>query len=101
MTFCVSIQLLVQHCNVDMRIGTLRWALATSEIHRFHHRNRAELGDVNFGLFFTLWDHLLGTYHYEQRDRRFESEDLGIADRPDYPIGYREQLLEPFIAPAS
>ena len=23
------------------------------------------------------------------------------ADRPDYPIGYREQLLEPFIAPAS
>lgn len=95
LVFCVVIQLLLQHSNVDYRMGPLRYVLATSEVHRFHHQKNAVLGDVNFGLFTTLWDHLLGTFHYEER-APFSSDDLGIEARPDYPVAYVPQLIEPF-----
>ncbi len=64
-------------------------------MHRFHHRKEPALGDVNFGLFTTLWDHLLGTYVFETREP-FESRELGIAAEPDYPTAYVPQLLAPF-----
>ncbi len=95
LVFCVAIQLLLQHSNVDYTVGPLRRLLATSEVHRFHHQKSPELGDVNFGLFTTLWDRLLGTFHLEERGR-FESEELGIGAEPNYPTAYLPQLLEPF-----
>ena len=61
LVFAVAVQLLLQHSNVDYTVGPFRWLLATNEVHRFHHRREPQLGDVNFGLFTTLWDHLLGT----------------------------------------
>lgn len=76
LVFAVAVQLLLQHSNVHYTVGPLRRLLATNEVHRFHHLKRPELGDVNFGLFTTLWDHLLGTFHFEARGR-FESEELG------------------------
>ena len=97
LVFCVAIQLLLQHSNVDYRMGVLRYLLATNEIHRFHHQKNPVLGDVNFGLFTTLWDHLLGAFHWEERPR-FASEELGIGGRPDYPADYLPQLIEPFRA---
>lgn len=93
--FAVSIQLLLQHSNADMRIGPLRYVLALAPVHRFHHRNEPGLGDVNFGLFTNLWDYVLGTAVYDG-SKRFTSQDLGIDDEPDYPSGYVDQLLAPF-----
>ncbi len=95
LVFAVAIQLLLQHSNVDYTVGPLRWLLATNEVHRFHHQKEAQVGDVNFGLFTTLWDHLLGTYAFEIRDR-FVSDELGIAAEPDYPNAYVPQLVAPF-----
>lgn len=95
LVFTVAIQLLLQHSNVDYTVGPLRRLLATNEVHRFHHQKWPELGDVNFGLFTTIWDHLLGTFHFEHR-QRFESAELGIGAEPDYPKAYLPQLLEPF-----
>ena len=96
LVFSVAIQLLLQHSNVDYTVGPFRRLLAVSEVHRFHHRKEAELGDVNFGLFTTLVDHALGTFHYEERSERFRSEELGIGAQPDYPAAYGAQLVEPF-----
>jgi sterol desaturase/sphingolipid hydroxylase (fatty acid hydroxylase superfamily) len=96
LVFCVAVQLLLQHSNVDYRVGPLRYVLAVNEVHRFHHQKDAALGDVNFGLFTTFVDHLLGTFHYEKREQPFSSEDLGIGTEPDYPIDYLSQLAEPF-----
>lgn len=93
--FAVAIQLLLQHSNVDMRIGPLRHILAWAPVHRFHHRADGEVGDVNFGLFTTLWDRLLGTAVYKP-DEPVRVAELGIAGRPDYPRGYWAQLLQPF-----
>jgi hypothetical protein len=64
-------------------------------VHRFHHLKWAGVGDVNFGLFFTVWDRLLDTFVFDPT-ARFDSDVLGIAAEPDYPVGYRAQLVHPF-----
>ncbi|WP_454196505.1 sterol desaturase family protein [Nocardia sp. Marseille-Q1738] len=97
LSLAVAVQLLLQHSNVDYRVGPLKHVLALNEGHRFHHLKWAGIGDVNFGLFTLLWDHLLRTHSYDPA-RRFSSDDLGMAAKPDYPVGYLAQLAEPFTA---
>jgi len=94
---CVAVQLLLQHSNVDYRVGPLRGLLALNEGHRFHHLKWAGIGDVNFGLFTLVWDRLYRTYSFDPA-RRFTTDDLGMAAKPDYPTGYLRQLTEPFRA---
>lgn len=95
LALAVAIQLLLQHSNADYRIGPAKYVLALNEGHRFHHLKWAGIGDVNFGLFTLLWDHLMRTYSYD-RTRRFDSTQLGMAAKPDYPNGYLHQLIYPF-----
>lgn len=95
LSLAVATQLLLQHSNVDMKIGSLRFMWAVAPVHRFHHLNKAGEGDVNFGLFLTVWDHLLGTAYYDEK-RTFNSDDLGIEDQPNYPVDYLSQLAKPF-----
>lgn len=97
LAFAVAIQLLLQHSNVNVKIGPLRYVLALSPLHRFHHIKWPIEGDVNFGLFTTIWDRLLGTAVYDG-GRRFTSGDLGIAKEAGYPTSYFAQLLQPFKA---
>lgn len=89
-TFCVSIQLLLQHSNVDYTVGPLRYFLAVAENHRFHHV-KGPAGNVNFGLFFTIWDRLLGTCYYNEKS---PIREVGLFE--DYPQKYLKQLIEPF-----
>lgn len=100
LAFSISIQLLLQHSNVDMRIGALRHVFAWAPVHRLHHLKYGTNGDVNFALFFPLWDRLLGTAlhlpHYE-----LANDDLGIGDCPDYPVDYLAQLRQPFVSDQS
>jgi sterol desaturase/sphingolipid hydroxylase (fatty acid hydroxylase superfamily) len=95
MAALVAVQLLMQHSNADYRIGWLGAWLALNQAHRFHHLRWPTLGDVNFGLFLTLWDRLLGTFTADPH-KRFGSEELGIADEPDFPVAYLDQLAKPF-----
>ncbi|MEV0251622.1 sterol desaturase family protein [Nocardia sp. NPDC050712] len=95
LSLAVAVQLLLQHSNTDYRVGPLKYFLALNEGHRFHHLKWAGIGDVNFGLFTLLWDHLLRTHSYDPA-RRFTSDDLGMAAKPDYPVEYLAQLAEPF-----
>lgn len=95
LAFAISIQLLLQHGNVDMRSGVLNRIFAWAPVHRYHHLRYGRAGDVNFGLFFTVWDRVLGTA-FDGRGYRLSSDDLGIGGRPDYPDAYFAQLVEPF-----
>ncbi|MDH4569312.1 sterol desaturase family protein [Pseudomonas sp. BN414] len=96
LAFAIALQLLLQHSNVDMRIGPLRHLFAWAPVHRFHHMKYGRAGDVNFALFFCFWDRLLGTaFHSEYR---MGVDDLGIGSRPDYPCDYLAQMAEPFRA---
>lgn len=93
--FATIVQLLLQHSNVDMRLGPLRYLFAFAPVHRFHHLKYGTAGDVNFGFFFNVWDRMLGTA-FDDVEVRVRTQDLGIGGRPDYPLGYLEQLCEPF-----
>ncbi len=92
----VAIQLLTQHANVDYRSGPLRLVFCNAELHRFHHLASARRGDVNFGLFFTVWDRLLGTAHYVAGTAPRYSAELGIEGRPRFPQSWPAQMLAPF-----
>jgi sterol desaturase/sphingolipid hydroxylase (fatty acid hydroxylase superfamily) len=95
LSLAVAVQLLLQHSNADYRVGPAKYLLALNEGHRFHHLKWAGIGDVNFGLFTLIWDHLFGTYSYDPA-RRFTSDQLGMAAKPNYPIGYLDQIVYPF-----
>lgn len=95
LALAVAIQLLLQHSNADYRTGPAKYVLALNEGHRFHHLRWAGIGDVNFGLFTLVWDHLMRTYSYDPT-RRFDSTQLGMAAKPDYPSSYLRQLIYPF-----
>lgn len=95
LSLTVGVQLLLQHSNTDYRVGPFKYVLALNEGHRFHHLKWAGIGDVNFGLFTLLWDHLLRTFSYDPT-RNFTSDDLGMAAKPNYPVRYLPQLAEPF-----
>lgn len=95
LAFCISIQLLLQHSNVDMRIGGLRHVFAWAPVHRLHHLKYGTAGDVNFALFFPVWDRLLGTALHLP-GYRLADDDMGIGDCPHYPQDYLGQLREPF-----
>ena len=92
--FAAAIQLLLQHSNTDMRVGPLIYLWAVAPGHRHHHLAHKVKGDVNFGLFTMLWDHLLGTFVKDRPQPR--DGELGVAGRPAYPVGYSAQLVEPF-----
>lgn len=95
LAFAISLQLLLQHSNVDMRPGLLSYVFAWAPVHRLHHMKYGAAGNVNFGLFFNLWDRLLGTALHNP-PHAIRHGDLGIGNRADFPKGYVDQLLDPF-----
>lgn len=91
----VVFQLLLQHSNVKYFVGPLRYFLVVNVLHRFHHLKTGEEGNVNFGLFTTFTDLMLGTTYFD-KDRVIGVDDLGIAAQPNYPVNYVDQLVHPF-----
>lgn len=90
----------IYHSNIRSNFGLLRYVLVTPQSHRVHHSFETRHLDKNFGLTFSIWDHLFGT-QYRGYD---EYPDTGIDD-PAYPSEQErkgtlsnvlEQLIYPF-----
>jgi sterol desaturase/sphingolipid hydroxylase (fatty acid hydroxylase superfamily) len=81
---------MLQHSNVDVRLGPLNWIFAGPELHRWHHSpKRSE--QTNYGNVLAIWDVLFKTR------RMPESPPLEVGlDSGKYPTAYAAQLLEPF-----
>jgi len=92
--FAISITLIVQHSNVDARLGPLQSHFSIGRIHHLHHVNWGTEGDCNFGLLFTCWDKMLGTFHAKP-PREITAKDLGVDEIPNFPKSYVEQFLLP------
>lgn len=91
----LAVHLAFQHANLDYRVGPVRYLLGVAELHRWHHRERFEDAQVNFGEFWLLWDHLFGTFY----EPRAPLGPIGIEGDP-VPHRYVEQMVYPFKAEA-
>ena len=69
------------HSNVRSNLGPLRYVLVTPQSHRVHHSIDPRHHDTNFGLTFSIWDHLFGT-QWRNYD---EYPETGIEDH-DFPF---------------
>ncbi len=54
--------LMLQHINADLDNRWLNHVFSTNELHRWHHANTPDDGDVNFGSSLIVWDKVFGTY---------------------------------------
>lgn len=52
----------VQHSNIRVSTGFLKYVLATPELHRVHHSNSIEEHNSNYGNLLSVWDRLFGSY---------------------------------------
>ena len=94
--FVISVTLIVQHSNVDARLGPFESHLSIGRNHHLHHVNWGTEGDCNFGLLLTWWDKLIGTYAAKP-SRTIQASDMGVDELPNFPKSYLEQLMLPFI----
>jgi sterol desaturase/sphingolipid hydroxylase (fatty acid hydroxylase superfamily) len=93
--FLISVTLIVQHSNVDTKLGPLDGHISVGRIHHLHHVNWGTEGDCNFGLLLTLWDKMLGTFNAAP-SRPITACDMGVDELPNFPKSFLEQMLLPF-----
>ena len=88
------------HCGADIKGGFLNYLFVTPEVHRWHHSEQIPEGygySCNYGVEFSFWDMIFGTFYLPQKD--------GITEQPariGYPGGgladesnYLKLLLAP------
>ena len=85
---------LLQHCNIDVRLGALNRVFSMAEAHRWHHSRTVREASTNYGSNLIVWDLVFGTF-FLPRDRE-PPLAIGIADMPDFPMTYLAQLASPF-----
>ena len=88
------------HCAADIKGGVLNYVFMTPEVHRWHHAVDVPVGhkySCNYGVEFSFWDVLFGTYHLPH-----ENGQTVMPTRIGHPTGigdesnYLKILLEPF-----
>lgn len=96
----LAVHLAFQHCNLDYRIGPLRFLIGAAEVHRWHHKREYEDAQVNFGEFWMVWDHMFGTFRLPRH--KLGANEVGLKE-VDFPMEYGAQLAYPFraLAPAA
>ena len=88
----VGFQAVFNHCNVDVRLGLLRYVIVTPNFHHWHHSQDKEALDRNYAAHFAFIDYLFGTAVNAERKW---PERYGVLG--DYvPTGFVKQLGLPF-----
>jgi sterol desaturase/sphingolipid hydroxylase (fatty acid hydroxylase superfamily) len=89
----VGFQAVFNHCNVDVRLGPLRYLIVTPNFHHWHHSRDTEAIDKNYAAHFAFLDYLFGTA--VSADRRWPAR-YGVVG--DYvPLGFLKQQAFPFV----
>jgi ornithine lipid hydroxylase len=87
-----SLSGLLQHANIDIRLGPLNYVFSGPEVHRWHHSREVRESNNNYAHSFVVWDLVFGTY-YRPKERKVDT--LGLID-PNYPDTFMRQLGAPF-----
>jgi sterol desaturase/sphingolipid hydroxylase (fatty acid hydroxylase superfamily) len=89
-----TVHLLLQHANIDYRLGPLARWLSAAQAHRWHHSRRLDESNGNYGSILLAWDALFRTRVWPTDHQ--PPIETGLADRPDFPRDYLGQLAAPF-----
>lgn len=82
------------HLRIQLPARLERWlglVFQTPGLHRVHHSPHQPQTDSNFGLVFTFWDRLLGTYQPVGQRNAVGLDTVDLASRQSL----RAMLLEP------
>ena len=85
---------MMQHANIDVRLGPLNYVFSMAEPHRWHHSRTLDEANSNYGSNLIVWDLVFGTF-FLPADRE-PPREIGIADLPRFPTGYLAHLATPF-----
>jgi sterol desaturase/sphingolipid hydroxylase (fatty acid hydroxylase superfamily) len=88
----VGFQAVFNHCNVDVRLGPLRYIIVTPNFHHWHHSQDKEALDTNYAAHFAFLDYLFGS---AAKSERIWPKEYGVLG--DYvPNGFIKQFKFPF-----
>ncbi|MDT8998630.1 sterol desaturase family protein [Paucibacter sp. APW11] len=88
----IGFQAVLNHCNVNLRLGWLEYVLVTPNFHHWHHSQQHEALDRNYAGQFAFIDHLFGSA--VRAPDRWPSR-YGVIDDA-VPPGFWRQLIYPF-----
>ena len=95
----LSVWGIFSHCGGDVRGGWMNYVVVTPEVHRWHHTREVPEGygySVNYGVEFSFWDLLFGTYYLPKENGQPVRPNIGHpGGLPDEP-SYLKVLLVPF-----
>jgi ornithine lipid hydroxylase len=83
-----------QHTNMDLILGPFDYIFSTPKNHRYHHSKKISEGNSNYAGDVILWDLLFGTFYLPKG--KTPSDDIGLADLPNYPQHWVGLMLAPF-----
>ncbi|MCA9583334.1 MAG: sterol desaturase family protein [Myxococcales bacterium] len=86
---------LIQHGNVNVRMGPLNWLFSGPELHYWHHSKVVKNTQHNYGSTFILWDVAFGT-RMLPKDRVHDPSDIGFEGMERFPRGLGAQFLSIF-----
>lgn len=67
------------HANIRLPKKVDRWIsyfLVSPDMHKIHHHYRLPYTDTNYGNIFSIWDRLLGTFSYYDREKIIYGVDV-------------------------
>lgn len=86
---------MLDHSNLDVRIGPLSYIINGPAEHRLHHSRDVQEGNSNYGSALVLWDMVFGTYLNPRP--HYSPQHVGIPNDL-MPSDFAHQLLDPFLA---
>lgn len=95
----LSVWGIFSHCGGDVRGGWLNYVVATPEVHRWHHTAEVPAGygySVNYGVEFSFWDLLFGTYYLPKENGQPVRPHIGHPGGLPDEASYLRVLLVPF-----
>jgi sterol desaturase/sphingolipid hydroxylase (fatty acid hydroxylase superfamily) len=90
----ISVQSVIIHSNIKMKVGWLRYVVVTPQFHHWHHASDAEAIDKNYAAHTPLFDMLFGSWHLP-KDRW----PVKYGTVKPIPGGMLGQFLHPFVGP--
>ena len=88
---------LLEHANIDFHVGPLNYIFNTAELHRWHHSEKMEISQKNYGKVLSIWDWIFGTGYFPRQSMQ---EPVGI-EGEIVPNDYIGQLRYPFLKKSS